>query len=86
MIVGAGHGHHLAEAHRCTGVFRHSAIFRRVVDGAGGDDGALSGHQAWNRADGADGAGVGERNGGGFEIGHRQFVAACAGDDVVISG
>src|SRR5436305_12248167 len=54
MIVGAGHRHDLAEAQRNTAVFRHTAIFRRVTDGAGSDNGALSGHKSRNGTAGTD--------------------------------
>ncbi len=86
MIVGAGDRHHLAQAQRGAHVFRHAAIFGRIIDRAGGDDRALSRHQARNRADGAHGSGIGERNGGAFEIGDGQLVGAGALDQIVISG
>ncbi len=85
MVVGAGDRHDLAEAEQRAQLFGGAVVFGRVVDGAGGDDGALAGHEARDRSERADGAGVGERDGGAFEIGERKFVGAGACDDVVES-
>src|SRR6185369_13389531 len=57
-----------------------------VVDGAGGDDGALALHESRAGGHGADGAGVGEGDGGAGEIGGGEFGGAGAGDEVVKGG
>ena len=80
-------------AHGVAGILawpgRYSRHLDRVLpiatDGrADGHDGALSRHEARYRANGADGAGVGKRNGGAFEIGDLQLVGTGARDDIVI--
>ena len=86
VIVGAGDGENFTEAEESFGFVTGGGEFGRVIDGAGGDDGALSGHEARDGAEGADGAGISERDGGRFEIGDLQFICAGAGDDVVVSG
>ena len=58
-------------------------IFRRIIDGAGGDDGALARHQPRHRTKRAHRARIGHRNGGAFEILDREFVVARSKDDVV---
>ena len=83
MIVGAGDRHHLAEAQLRAQLLGHAVILGRIVDGAGGDDRALARHQPRHRAQRANGPGIGQRNGGAFEIRHRQLVIAGAKNDVV---
>ena len=78
VIVGAGERHHLADAEHGAGLFGGALVFGRVVDGAGGDDGALAGHQARVGGHGADGAGIGEGDGGALEIGRGELGVAGA--------
>ena len=86
VIVGAGEGHHLADAQDGAGFGGGAVVFGGVIDGAGGDDGALSGHQARVGGHGADRAGIGERDGGALEIGGGELAGAGAGHQVVEGG
>ena len=86
VIVSAGDAHHLADAQRGAGFGGDALVAGRVIDGAGGDDGSLAGHEAGHGGDGADGAGIGEGDGGRLEIGRGQLVRAGAGDEVVKGG
>src|ERR1019366_3907815 len=86
VIVGAGERHHFADAQHGARLAGGAEVFGGVTDGAGGDDGALADHEARAGGHGADGAGVGERNGGALEIGGGEFGAAGAGHKVVESG
>ena len=83
MIVSAGKRHDLADAQHRPRFGRSALVFGRIVDGAGGDDGALAGHQARAGAHGADRARIGQRNGGVLEIGGRQLAFAGAVHQVV---
>ncbi|CAB4880249.1 unannotated protein [freshwater metagenome] len=56
----------------------------RVVDGSDADDDALTGHQARNRLNGADGARVGEADRCASEVGHRQLVRLGLADERVV--
>ena len=86
MIVGAGERHDFADAQHGARFGRRALVFGGIVDGAGGDDGALAGHQPRARSHGADGAGIGERNGGALEIGGRQLAFARAVHQAVEQG
>ncbi len=86
VIVGAGDHQRLANAEIGAHLFADGGELGGKIDGADGDDCALAGHETRNGADGADGARIGERNGGAFEIGDLQFVGAGARNDVVIGG
>ena len=83
VVVGAAQRHHLADAEDGAGFGGGAAIFGGIIDGAGGDDGALAGHEARVGRHGADGAGIGERNGGALEIGGGQLAVAGARHQVV---
>ena len=76
VIVGTRHRHHLADTKLSAQVLADALEFRGEVDGPGGDDGALAGHEAGDGAFGADGAGVGERDGGAGEVVGGQFTGA----------
>uniref|UniRef100_A0A6J7P5N2 Unannotated protein n=1 Tax=freshwater metagenome TaxID=449393 RepID=A0A6J7P5N2_9ZZZZ len=56
----------------------------RVVDGSDTDDDALTGHQARNRLNGADGSRVGEADGCASKVGHRQLVRLGLADQRVV--
>ena len=72
VVVGGGHGHDLlGPDHRADPLQAH-----RVGDRAGGDDRALADHQARHRGDGADPAGVGERDVAAGEVVGGQRVGA----------
>lgn len=86
MIIRAGDHEHFAEAEEGAGFFARGGKTRRVINGAGGDNGALPRHQPRNGAQGSDGAGIGQRYGGAFEIGELELVRASAGHDIVIGG
>ena len=62
MVIGAGERHDLGRAD--------------LADRARGDDRALALHETWHRGDGADRAGVGERDGGACEVVGEQLVGA----------
>jgi hypothetical protein len=85
VIVGAGERHHLADAEHGARLIGGAQIFGGVIDGPGGDDGALSHHEARARGHSADGSRIRERNRGVLEIGGRQFGAAGACHQVVES-
>src|ERR1019366_2876122 len=57
VIVGAGERHHLADAQHGARLIGRAQVFGGVVDGAGGDDGALARHEARATGHGTDGAG-----------------------------
>ena len=84
MIVGAGHRHHLAQAHGRAHVFRHAAILRRIIDGARGDDRALPRHQSRDGTHGPDRARIRQRNRHALKIGDGQLIAARPRHQVVI--
>ena len=46
MIIGAGHGHHLADADAREYLRRHRLVLGRISNRAGRDDYALPGHQS----------------------------------------
>src|ERR1035437_5943845 len=83
VIVGAGQRHDLTDAEGGAGLGRRALVFGRVIDGAGGADGALAGDQPRGRRHGTHRAGVGERNGGPLEIRRRELAGARAGHQVV---
>ncbi len=62
MVVGAGNCHYLAKPQHGPQLLGDAAIFRRIVDSAGGNNRALSGHQPWNGAKRANRARVRQRN------------------------
>src|ERR1039457_3685430 len=86
VIVGAGERHHLADTQHGARLIGRAQVFGGVVDGAGGDDGALARHEARAAGHGADGAGVGERDGGTLEIGGGEFGAAGTRHQIVEGG
>ena len=58
----------------------------RVGDRAGGDDRALALHQARHRGDGADPAGVGQRDVGALEVVGGELALARLGDQLLVVG
>jgi hypothetical protein len=63
-----------------------SARVRRVVDGAHADDDALARHEAGHGLDGADGPGVGQRDGDTGEVVRRDLVGLDLGDELLVAG
>ena len=63
---------------------RRASVLGGIVDGAGGDDGALARHQARNGAHSPDSAGVGEGDCRALEVFHREMSDAGAGDQFVV--
>ena len=84
VVVGRGQGDDLADAHAGQGVGVGALVLGRVVDGADADDGRLAGHQAGDRQHGADGARVGDGQGGVGEVGHGQLVRLDLGDELLV--
>ena len=68
MVVGAAHGHDLADAEVTNAVLGNAAPLRRIADGADGDDGSLTWHQPGDGGDRADAARIGERQGRALEL------------------
>jgi hypothetical protein len=82
-MMRARDGHHLANAQDRPRFAGRSLVLSGVVDSAGGDDGALPGHQPRVGSHGSDRAGVGERDGGPLKIGCSEFRRAGARYQVV---
>src|SRR4030095_198012 len=59
-------------------------VLGRVVDGADADDGRLAGHQAGNRQHRADGARVGDGQGGVGEVPDGQLVRLDLADELLV--
>ena len=57
---------------------------RRVVHRADAHDDRLAGHQTRAQVDGAEAAGVGQRDRDAGEVVHRQLAVAGAADDVLV--
>ena len=76
VVVRAGDRDDLADAERAEVATVGSLELGRVVDAADPDDHALPGHQPGHRLDGADRAGVGERDVGALEVLDRR--ACCS--------
>ena len=68
VVVGGGDRHDLVDAQLAQGVGGDRSEARRVADRAGGEDGPLAGHQARDRGDRAEAAGVGQRDGGAAQL------------------
>ena len=84
VVVGGRDRHHLrdAEVGERLGV---GALERGGdVEAADADDHALAGHEPGHRLDGADGAGVGEGDGGAGEVVGRELVAADLADQLLV--
>ena len=84
VVVGRGQGDDLADAHAGQGVGVGALVLGRVVDGADADDRRLAGHQAGDRQHGADGARVGDGQGGVGEVLHGQLVRLDLGDELLV--
>ncbi len=84
VVVGAGDHHDLPDAQHGRHFGRRASVLGGIVDGAGGDDGALARHQARNGAHSPDRAGVGQGDCGALEVLHRETSGAGAGDQFVI--
>src|SRR5439155_9933205 len=61
-------------------------VLRRVVDGTGTDDRALSAHEARDREDRSDHAGVRQGDGRAFEVVRRDLPAAYLADGLFVRG
>ena len=82
VVVGGGHRHDLLRAdHRADLAESHG-----VADRAGGDDRALAVHQPWHRGDGAEAAGVGERDVGALQVVGGERVGARLLHQRVVGG
>ena len=79
VVVGRGHGHDLADPEQAQGAGGHGAVLGRVVEGPGGDDQPLAGHEAGRRGARAHGAGVGQGDRGADEVvgGDRPLAGAA---------
>ncbi len=84
MVVGAGHGHDLADAEVADGRLRRVPPLCRESDRSHGDDGSLPGHEPGHRRDRADATGVGERQGRALQLLHRERARACALDQPLV--
>lgn len=86
VVVGAGERDGLADRQLVERLLARTLELGRVLEGAGADDAALALHQTRHRMHGADAARVGERHRGALEVARGQLVAACARDQVLVSG
>ena len=84
MVVGAGHGHDLADAEVADARLGNAAPLGGIADGADGDDGSLTGHEPRHRGDGADAAGIGERQRRALELVRGERVGARAFDQSLV--
>ncbi len=86
VIVGARERNGLADAElrQCAG--GHRLIFGRIFDRTGRDDRTLAGHQTRVRGDGADRAGIGQRDSRSLKIGDLELAVAGLFDLLVIGG
>ena len=83
VVVGAGQGHDLGDAELRAQSVARALKLRRVVDGAGGNDRALPGHQPRDAGAGAHGAGIGQRNRGSLEVVRPELARPRAGHQIV---
>ncbi len=86
VVVGAGDRDDLADAERAEGPLVGALELGRVVDRADADDRSLPGHQPGHALDGADRAGVGQRDRRALEVLHRQLVGLHPADQVLVGG
>ena len=86
VVVGRGQRHHLGDAELAEPVGAGVRPLGRVGDRAGGDDRALAAHQAGDRGDGADAAGVGEGDVGPLEVVGGELALPRLGDQVLVVG
>ena len=86
VVVGARDRDDLADAERAEVGAVGALELGRVVDRADADDDALAGHQPGHALDGADGAGVGERDGGALEVLDGQLVGLDLADQLLVGG
>ncbi len=86
VVVGAGDRDDLADAERAEGALVGALELGRVVDRADADDRPLPGHQPRHALDGADRAGVGQRDRRALEVLHRQLVRLHPADQVLVGG
>ncbi len=77
MVVGGSDGHHLADTQLVKHFLRHGLVLGWIVNGTGCNDGPLVLHQAGNRRNRTDGAGIGQCNSGILEI--RNFKVSGPG-------
>ena len=84
VVVGGGEGHHLAQAE----LGQHPRVGRlepgRVAERADADDGALPGHEARHRLDGAERPGVGQRHRRPGEVVGGDLVRVDLADEVLV--
>ena len=87
MVVGAGHGHDLADAEVADARLGHAAPLGGVTNGTNGDNGSLTGHEPRHRRyspEAADGGGVNYNNGEQLAglpvtIGRSEMPRCCMG-------
>jgi hypothetical protein len=84
VIVGAGHLHDLADTELCQSLWCHRLILGRIFDRACSDDDRLTRHQARDRTDCADGAGIREADRRVLEIRNVKLVITRLLDDAII--
>ncbi len=86
VVVGRRQRDQLAEAHLGDALLAGALELGRVLHRAGADDRALTAHQPRHRVHGADGAGVGQRDGHAGEVLGGQLAVAGAPHDVLVGG
>src|SRR4030095_3134641 len=84
MIIRTADAHHFADADERESLGRHRLILRRMVDGTGCHDDALSGHQARIRGRCANRPGIGQADGSALAVCDLKLACAGAFDDVVV--
>ena len=84
VVVGARERHRLLDAERPQRGLVGVREARREADRAGGNDRALARHQPRNRRDGADAAGIGQRDRRAAEFVRSELVVAGARDEILV--
>jgi hypothetical protein len=84
VVVGRGQRHRFRDAELAQALGRGVRPLGRVGDRPGRDDRALAPHQAGDRGDGADPAGVGQRDVGALEVVGGQLALARLRDQVLV--
>ena len=84
MVIGGGNIHNLRNSESGDSRGRHSLILSGVLNRADGDDSALPDHEARDREDGADSAGVSKSNGSAGKFSGIDLSFAGAPDEIVV--
>ena len=86
VVIGRGQRHDLGDAHVAEPVGIGALELWRVLHRADADDRALALHQARHRVVGADGAGVGQGDGGAGEVLERELAGPGLLDHLLVRG